>query len=68
MSQHLDPVDVKSLKVVELKDELAKRGLETKGLKKDVSRSPSFSFTSCFCLGSGLLKCPGKSNHGTQLT
>ncbi|OCF57663.1 hypothetical protein L486_05125 [Kwoniella mangroviensis CBS 10435] len=36
-------VDVKSLKVAELKEELTKRGLETKGLKKDVSLSPSMS-------------------------
>ena len=31
------PVNVKSLKVAELKEELTKRGLETTGLKKDVS-------------------------------
>lgn len=30
-------LDVPSLKVVELREELAKRGLDTKGLKKDVS-------------------------------
>ena len=36
MSEELATVDVKSLKVVELKEELSKRGLETKGLKKDV--------------------------------
>lgn len=32
----IEQVDVKSLKVVELKEELSKRGLETTGLKKDV--------------------------------
>lgn len=37
MAQHFEPVDVPKLKVAELKDELAKRGLETTGLKKDVS-------------------------------
>lgn len=37
MSQQFSPVDVKSLKVAELKEELSKRGLDTKGLKKDVS-------------------------------
>jgi hypothetical protein len=37
MSQQFPPVDVKSLKVAELKEELSKRGLDTKGLKKDVS-------------------------------
>ena len=33
----LSEIDVKSLKVVDLKEELSKRGLETTGLKKDVS-------------------------------
>jgi hypothetical protein len=37
MSDDIENVDVKALKVVELKEELSKRGLETKGLKKDVS-------------------------------
>ena len=36
MSQELVILDIQSLKVVELKEELSKRGLETKGLKKDV--------------------------------
>ncbi|WWC71370.1 uncharacterized protein I206_105325 [Kwoniella pini CBS 10737] len=36
MSGHPD-VDVPSLKVAELKEELTKRGLETKGLKKDLA-------------------------------
>ena len=36
-----EKVNVKSLKVVELREELEKRGLDTKGLKKDVSRAPS---------------------------
>lgn len=47
MSQELAAVDVKSLKVVELKDELSKRGLETKGLKKDVRLRPIFGRPSC---------------------
>lgn len=34
-------VDIKSLKVTELKEELKKRGLLTTGLKKDVSAQPS---------------------------
>lgn len=38
MTEDLQTLEVKSLKVAELKEELAKRGLETKGLKKDVSR------------------------------
>jgi hypothetical protein len=33
-------LDVPSLKVVELREELAKRGLDTKGLKKDVCPCP----------------------------